>query len=77
MSLPGCGNYGCGGNMVGVPFEYPSEDPTTLHKRRCSVCGQVKTFDVYEVGTMVSKDRLKSLDNQMKRFMKALLDGPS
>ena len=57
-----------------IPFKYPPEDPTTLHKRQCTVCGNTKTYDVYEVGTMVSKDRLKSFDLHLQRFLKALME---
>jgi hypothetical protein len=55
-------------------FNYPPDEPTTLHRRVCTQCGRSATYDCYEVGTMVEKRRLKALDDQWQRFMKALLE---
>ena len=74
MSLPPCRAYRCEGVMELTRWDYPPDGPTTLHKRKCSICGNTKTYDVYEVGTMVEKDRLRSLDLHLKRFMKVLLE---
>jgi hypothetical protein len=55
-------------------WNYPPEGPTALHRRSCSVCGRIGTYYCYEVGEVIEKSRIRSLDSQLRRFMKALLE---
>ena len=72
--LPDCPVYRCEGTMALKAFKHPPDYLTALHQRECGVCGRIATYFPYEVGTVVDKGRIRSLETHVLRMIKALME---